>query len=67
MVLTIDNCKASVLFNDKLLDLFNFAMFQMDTYEEYSTEVEYQPNLFSQKNDNQEIGLNFIFQSMTET
>lgn len=27
MVVTIDNCKASVLFNDRLLDLFNFAVF----------------------------------------
>lgn len=41
MVITIDNCKAAVLFNDRLLDLFNFSVFQIDTYKEYKKESEY--------------------------
>jgi len=61
MLITIDNCKSGVLFNDRLLDMFNFSTFQMDTFVQYEYENAYQPGLFSQKNDNQEIGLNFIF------
>jgi hypothetical protein len=41
--------------------MFNFSTFQMDTFVQYEYENAYQPGLFSQKNDNQEIGLNFIF------
>lgn len=66
MVVSLDNCKAGVLFTDRLLDSFNFATFQLDTFLEFNDECSYQPSLFSQKNENQEIGLAFIFKSMTE-
>lgn len=67
LVVSLDNCKAGVLFTDRLLDSFNFVNFQMDTFEEFGDECSYQPSLFSQKNENQEIGLAFIFKSMTDT
>ena len=48
------------------MDNFNFVCRQIDTYElDYEYEVMYASELFSAKNDNQEIGLAFIFQSMT--
>ena len=65
-VISVDNIKAGVLFTDQLIDQFGFVCVQMDTFSDYTVEREQQPDLFSAKNDNQELGLAFILKSMTE-
>ena len=49
-----------------MMDRFNFVAFEVNTFEDFTFELDYQSTLFSFKNDNQEIGLSFIFQSMTK-
>lgn len=61
----MDNAKSGVLFTDQLLDKYNFVAMQLDTFESFSQEFEWQPDTYSAKNDNQELGLAFIFKSMT--
>ena len=39
---------------------------QIDTFQPYDKEYMSQPDLFSVKNENQEIGLQFILKSMTK-
>ena len=65
-VISLDNSKAGVLFTDQLVDQFGFVSMQIDTFEEYENEMMWQPDLFSAKNDNQELGLAFILKSMTD-
>ena len=66
-IVTVDHLKASVIFTEHQMDNFNFVCRQIDTFMlDYEYELMYQPELFSAKNDNQEIGLAFIFQSMTK-
>lgn len=65
LIVTVDNCKSGVLFTDHQLDLFNFVCVQADTFQPIEDELGWQPSLFSAKNDNQELGLAFIFKSMT--
>jgi len=52
LVMTVDHVKAGVLFSDQSLDNFNFVCLQMDTFQDFEVENEYQPELFSAKNDN---------------
>ena len=65
-IITVDNIKSGVLFTDQLLDQFNFVCLQVDTFTSFiADELEWQPDTYSAKNDNQELGLAFIFKSMT--
>ncbi len=41
-----------MLWTEKMLDLLNFIAFEVNTYEDYEKEIEYQPPLFSLKDDN---------------
>ena len=66
LIVSIDNCKSGVLFTDHQLDMFNFVCIRADTFHPIKDELEWQPTLFSAKNDNQELGLIFIFKSMTK-
>lgn len=49
-----------------MLDRFNFMAVEVNTFEDFDYEVEYQSPLFSFKNDNQEVGLSFVFKSLTD-
>ena len=49
-----------------MLDRFNFMAVELNTYEDFDIELEYQSALFSFKNDNQEVGLTFVLKSMTK-
>ena len=51
-VVSVDNIKSGVLFTDQLLDQFNFACVQLDTFEGFVHELEWQPDTYSAKNDN---------------
>lgn len=64
-IITVDNSKSGVLFTDHLLDQYNFVCLSLDTFEAFQEEFEYQPTIYSAKNDNQELGLAFILKSMT--
>ena len=66
MIVTVDHMGAGRMWNDVQLDKWNFYSVQLDTYLSYEKEFMYQPPLFSAKNDNQELGLAFIFKSMTK-
>jgi len=49
-----------------MLDRFGFIGVELNTYEDFDFEFEYQSPLFSFKNDNQEVGLTFVLKSMTK-
>lgn len=66
LIVSLDHIKSGILFSETLLDKFNFVCLQVDTFAEYSAEMDYSPSLFSAKNENQEIGLSFILKSMTQ-
>ena len=51
-VISVDNIKSGVLFTDQLLDQFKFVCLQMDTFEDFDDEIEWQPNTYSAKNEN---------------
>lgn len=53
------------MWSDSMLDRFNFYAHEINTFEDFDVELEYQSPLFSFKNDNQEVGLIFVFKSMT--
>ncbi len=48
-----------------MLDKYMFVALECNTFDDYDVELEYQPPLFSLKNDNQEVGLTFVLKSMT--
>lgn len=64
-IVSVDNIKSGVLFTDALLDQYNFVCVPLHTFEAFEDELEWQPDTYSAKNDNQELGLAFIFKSMT--
>lgn len=66
MVVSVDHIGASRMWSNFHLDKFNFYMMQIDTYLAYDKEFNFQPALFADKNDNQELGLAYILKSMTE-
>ena len=41
-----------MLWSEQMLDRFNFIALEVNTYEDYDIELEYQSPLFSFKNDN---------------
>mmetsp|Transcript_5738 Transcript_5738/g.5214 ORF Transcript_5738/g.5214 Transcript_5738/m.5214 type:complete len:129 (-) Transcript_5738:146-532(-) len=65
-IISVDNIKSGIFWNEQVLDKFNFFNVQLDTYLDYDLEGDFMPPLFSAKNDNQEVGLSFILKSMTE-
>jgi hypothetical protein len=54
------------MWSELMQDRFNFMAVEINTFEDYDIELEYQSPLFSLKNDNQEIGLTFVLKSMTK-
>lgn len=66
LIVSIDNIKAGMMWSEQMLDRFNFMAVEVNTFEDYDTELEYQSPLFSFKNDNQEVGLTFVLKSMTQ-
>ena len=66
IVIAVDHIKAGMLWSEQMLDRFNFIALEVNTYEDYDIELEYQSPLFSFKNDNQEVGLTFVLKSMTQ-
>jgi len=66
LIVSVDNIKAGMLWSEQLIDKFNFMCLQVDTLQDYDTELEYQSPLFSFKNDNEEVGLAFVLKSMTQ-
>ena len=52
LIVTVDHIKAGVMWSEQMLDRFNFMAVEMNTYEDFDLELEYQSALFSFKNDN---------------
>ena len=52
LVVSLDHVKSGILFSDLLLDQLNFITIQVDTFLEFEIEMEYQPGIFSVKNEN---------------
>ena len=65
LMITVDHLQTARLWNDSQLDKFNYYTVELNTFIYYDKEFEYQPPLFSAKNENQEIGIAFILKSMT--
>ena len=65
-IISVDNIKAGTLWSEQMLDRFGFIGVELNTYEDFDFEFEYQSPLFSFKNDNQEVGLTFVLKSMTK-
>jgi hypothetical protein len=64
-IISVDHIKAGMLWSEQMLDRFGFIGVEINTYEDFEYELEYQSPLFSFKNDNQEVGLTFVLKSMT--
>ena len=52
LVVSVDHIKAGIMWSEQMLDKFNFLAFEINTYDDYDIEMEYQTPLFSFKNDN---------------
>lgn len=65
LIISVDHIKAGMLWSEQMLDRFGFIGVEINTYEDFEYELEYQSPLFSFKNDNQEVGLTFVLKSMT--
>lgn len=66
LIMSVDSSKAGILFSEHQLDIFNFVTMRADTFEPTNDEREFATtNLFEEKNESQELGLAFIFKSMT--
>jgi origin recognition complex subunit 2 len=65
LIISVDHIKAGMLWSEQMLDRFGFIGVEINTYEDFEYELEYQSPLFSFKNDNQEVGLAFVLKSMT--
>ncbi len=52
IIVTVDHIKSGMLWSEQMLDRFNFIALEVNTYEDYDIELEYQSPLFSFKNDN---------------
>jgi len=65
-IVSTDDVSACALLDDSILDAFNFIYFKVDTLSEYIDEKQYMKNLFSQKNEQEEIGIQFVLQSMVD-
>ena len=65
IIIAVDHIKSGMLWSEQMLDRFNLIALEVNTYEDYDIELEYQSPLFSFKNDNQEVGLTFVLKSMT--
>lgn len=55
------------MFDESLLNNFNFYTLAVDTYLDYDVEEEYSDQLFKSKQETTELGLSFIYSSMTKT
>jgi hypothetical protein len=51
-IISVDNIKAGMLWSEQMLDRFGFVGVELNTYEDYYYDLEYQAPLFSLKNDN---------------
>ena len=52
IIVSVDHIKSGMLWSEQMLDRFNFIAMEVNTYEDYDIELEYQSPLFSFKNDN---------------
>ena len=67
LIVSVDNIRAGSLFDESLLNSFNFYCANVDTFMDYDIEEEYSEPLFKSKQETTELGLSFIFSSMTKT
>jgi hypothetical protein len=52
LIATVDHIKAGMMWSEQMIDRFNLMALQINTFEDYDFELEYQSPLFSFKNDN---------------
>jgi len=66
IIATVDTLKPGAFWDDIALDRYNFAFYQIDTYEEFHLEKNFSTPIFSMKNEREELGLSYILKSFTE-
>lgn len=52
LIVSVDHIKSGMMWSEQMLDRFNFVAIEINTFEDYDYELEYQSPLFSFKNDN---------------
>jgi len=65
LIASIDSIHAGLLWNQELLERFNFLFMEAHTYGDYFRECQYMTPLMSSKNDTIAKGLSYIFKSIT--
>ena len=53
------------MWSDSLLDRLNFFCVELNTFEDFDVELDYQCPLFSLPENNEQLGLAFVMKSMT--
>ncbi|CDW84995.1 origin recognition complex subunit 2-like [Stylonychia lemnae] len=66
-IMSVDQIRAGLIWSETDLDYLNFYCIQVNTFEDFDVELEYQPPLFNIQDNNEDFGLEFILQSMTVT
>ena len=51
-IISVDHIKAGMLWSEQMLDRFGFIGVEVNSYDDFEYELEYQSPLFSFKNDN---------------
>lgn len=52
MIASVDHIKSGMMWNEQVLDRFDFLGIEVNTFAHYDNELHYQSPLFSFKNDN---------------
>jgi hypothetical protein len=66
LITSIDNIKSMYLWDETMMKNYNFVFFEVHSFNEYDIEKEYSTPMFSNKNDMAEVGISFIFKSITQ-
>ena len=51
-IISMDHIKSSILWSDSMLDRLNFYAYELNTFEDFDVELEFQTHMFTFKNDN---------------
>ena len=64
-IVSVDDINTMWYWDDQILDQYKFLFCKADTFIEYDHEKEYSDPLFTNKNESEQIALDYVFKSMT--
>ncbi len=53
LIVSLDHIKGATVWNEQMLDKFQFCSIEVNTFADYDMEYDYQGALFSEKSDNE--------------